>query len=219
LDEKSMTDAEQNERMIRSQIVSRGVTEPRVLNAMRAVPRSIFVPADQQHAAFDDTPLPIGAGQTISQPFIVAYMTALLQLRGNERVLELGSGCGYQTAILARLASTVCSAELEPSLTAIARANLERLAVTNVELRVGDGVQIFKDRAPFDAILSAAAPLTVPDALVDQLADGGRMIIPAGPQEMQSLWLIERKGKEVRRTELDAVRFVPLRTSEAKGKR
>jgi protein-L-isoaspartate(D-aspartate) O-methyltransferase len=208
-------DIERNERMIRDQILTRGVDAPRVIEALRAIPRSLFVPRDLQDAAFDDTPLPIGRGQTISQPFIVAYMTALLDLHGTERVLEIGAGCGYQTAILSRVAAAVCSAELEPELAAIARENLARLEVHNVELRVGDGVEIFRDRAPFDAILSAAAPLDVPEALVEQLADGGRMIIPAGPQELQSLWLIRRRGDSITRRELDAVRFVPLRRLES----
>jgi protein-L-isoaspartate(D-aspartate) O-methyltransferase len=208
-------DIERNERMIRDQILARGVDAPRVIEALRAIPRSLFVPRDLQDAAFDDTPLPIGRGQTISQPFIVAYMTALLDLHGTERVLEIGAGCGYQTAILSRVAAAVCSAELEPELAAIARENLARLEVHNVELRVGDGVEIFRDRAPFDAILSAAAPLDVPEALVEQLADGGRMIIPAGPQELQSLWLIRRRGDSITRRELDAVRFVPLRRLES----
>lgn len=203
--------AARNERMIRDQIVARGVRDPRVIEAMRAVPRSMFVPLELQHAAFDDHPLPIGEGQTISQPFIVGYMTSLLRLRGTERVLELGAGCGYQTAILARLGAAIYSAELEPVLADLAHRNLHSLGVTNVELRVGDGVTIFRDRAPFDAILAAAAPLEVPDALVDQLGEGGRMIIPAGPQELQSLWLIQRVEGRVTREELDAVRFVPLR--------
>lgn len=200
-----------NERMLQEQIVARGVRDPRVLEAMRAVPRSLFVPADLQHAAWDDNPLPIGRGQTISQPYIVAYMTSLLHLRGGERVLELGAGCGYQTAILSQLARRVYAAELEPELASLASRNLASLAIRNVELRTGDGLSVFRDEAPFDAILVAAAPEQVPQALIDQLGDGGRLVIPAGPADYQALWLIERHGEVVTRRELESVRFVPLR--------
>jgi protein-L-isoaspartate(D-aspartate) O-methyltransferase len=206
-----MEDFDPNERMIREQIIRRGVRDSSVLDAMRRVPREIFVPTALQEAAYDDSPLPIGQGQTISQPFIVAYMTSLLRLRGDERVLEIGAGCGYQTAILSHLAREIFSAELEHDLAEVARANHELLAISNVELRVGDGLTAFADRAPFDAILCAAAPEFIPEALVSMLAEGGRMVIPAGRQEAQSLWLIERRNGAVTRRELDAVRFVPLR--------
>lgn len=200
-----------NDRMIRDQIIARGVSDPRVLDALRAVPRELFVPPHFQASAYDDTPLPLDCGQTISQPYIVAVMSQLLALRGNERVLELGTGSGYQTAILAKLAAHVYSAEVEPTLAQIASARLAQLGLTNVTLRVGDGVTIFRDHAPFDAILSAAAPAQLPEALIDQLADGGRCIIPVGAADLQHLWRIERRGDDVRRTRLEAVRFVPLR--------
>jgi len=199
------------ERMIRKQIVARGVRDPRVLDAIRSVPRELFVPQPLRASAYDDTPLPLACGQTISQPYIVAYMTEVLRLRGDERVLEIGAGSGYQTAILARLARQIFSAELEPDLARGARARLERLGITNVVLAVGDGVRLFRDEAPFDAILSAAAPVEMPEPLLDQLAEGGRCIIPVGEAEMQSLWLFERVGGRVVRRMLDAVRFVPLR--------
>jgi protein-L-isoaspartate(D-aspartate) O-methyltransferase len=204
-------DFDPNEQMIREQIIRRGVRDSSVLDAMRRVPREIFVPTALQEAAYDDSPLPIGQGQTISQPYIVAYMTSLLRLRGDERVLEIGAGCGYQTAILSHLAREIFSAELEHDLAEVARANLELLAITNVELRVGDGLSVFADRAPFDAILAAAAPEIVPESLVSMLGEGGRLVIPAGRQEAQSLWLIERRNGTVTRRQLDAVRFVPLR--------
>jgi protein-L-isoaspartate(D-aspartate) O-methyltransferase len=204
-------DFDPNEQMIREQIIRRGVRDSSVLDAMRRVPREIFVPTALQEAAYDDSPLPIGQGQTISQPYIVAYMTSLLRLRGDERVLEIGAGCGYQTAILSHLAREIFSAELEHDLAEVARANLELLAITNVELRVGDGLTVFADRAPFDAILAAAAPEIVPESLVSMLGEGGRLVIPAGRQEAQSLWLIERRNGTVTRRQLDAVRFVPLR--------
>ncbi len=200
-----------NDRMVLEQIEKRGVCDRRVLAAMRKVTRELFVPPDLRESAYEDMPLPIGQGQTISQPYIVGYMTGLLRLRGGDRVLEIGAGCGYQTAILAELAKEVFSAELEPVLAALALRNLMRLGVTNVELRTGDARTLFRDRAPFDAILSAAAPEVIPEELVDQLAEGGRMIIPAGRQEMQSLWLIERRSGIITRRQLDSVRFVPMR--------
>jgi len=203
-----------NERMIRTQIAARGVRDPRVLDALRSVPRELFVPTNLQASAFDDTPLPLERGQTISQPFIVGFMTELLELRGDERVLELGTGSGYQTAVLARLVAHVYSAELEDDLARHVADRLASLGITNVTLRVGDGVTAFRDEAPFDAILCAAAPVELPQALIDQLADGGRCIIPVGEPESQNLWLIRRNGEAVERTRLDAVRFVPLRRDE-----
>lgn len=200
-----------NERMIREQIIARGVSDPKVLNAFRRTPREIFVPPHLQASAYDDTPLPLARGQTISQPFIVAAMTEMLQLRGDERVLEIGTGSGYQTAILARLTPMVYSAEVEPELAATVRERLQLLGITNVELRVGNGVEIFRDHAPFDAILSAAAPETLPAGLLDQLAEGGRCIIPIGAADLQHLWLFERKEGRIDQTRLDPVRFVPLR--------
>jgi protein-L-isoaspartate(D-aspartate) O-methyltransferase len=200
-----------NERMIRDQIVSRGVTDERVLDAFRSTPREVFVPPEFRSAAYEDSPLPLVHGQTISQPFIVAFMTEVLQLTGEEKVLEIGTGSGYQTAILARLAKIVYSAEVEPELAATARTRLERLGITNVVLGVGNGVELFRDHAPFDAILSAAAPEHLPPELIDQLAEGGRCIIPVGAADLQHLWLIERRDGRVPRTRLEAVRFVPLR--------
>ena len=202
---------EDNERMIRSQIASRGVSDPRVLDALRSVPRDLFVPPHLRASAWDDTPLPLERGQTISQPFIVGLMTELLRLKGDEKVLEIGTGSGYQTAVLARLAKTVYSAEVEPDLARGVAGRLARLDIDNVVLGVGNGVELFRHHAPFDAILSAAAPEQIPEALVDQLADGGRCIIPVGAFDLQHLWLIEREGGHVTRRRLEAVRFVPLR--------
>jgi protein-L-isoaspartate(D-aspartate) O-methyltransferase len=202
---------ESNEQMIEEQIASRGVSDPRVLEAFRSVPREVFVPPNLRASAYDDTPLPLVHGQTISQPFIVAFMTEVLRLRGDEKVLEIGTGSGYQTAILARLTRIVYSAEVEPELAATARERLGQLGITNVVLGTGNGVEIFKEHAPFDAILSAAAPEHLPESLVDQLADGGRCIIPVGAADLQYLWLIERKNGHVTRRKLEAVRFVPLR--------
>lgn len=200
-----------NERMIRDQVIARGVRDERVLDAMRSVPRELFVPPHLRDEAYDDTPLPLYRGQTISQPFIVAFMTEQLQLRGDERVLEIGTGSGYQTAILARLAREVFSAEIEPELAATVRRRLDQLAIDNVVLRVGNGVEIFRDGAPFDAILSAAAAAEMPEALFDQLAERGRCITPVGT-DLQYLWLVRRLDGEIVRQRLDPVQFVPLRT-------
>ena len=200
-----------NDRMIREQVVARGVTDAGVIQAFRSVPRDLFVPKHLHAAAFDDGPLPLDCGQTISQPYIVALMTQLLRLRPADSVLEIGAGSGYQTAILARLVRTVYSAELEADLARDVQSRLDLLGITNVVLCVGNGITLFRDRAPFDAILSAAAPLHVPEELIDQIGDGGRMVIPVGEADMQYLWLIERVGGSVRRTQLDPVRFVPLR--------
>lgn len=200
-----------NERMIRDQMIARGVTEPRVIDAFRSTPRELFVPEHLRASAFEDGPLPLQCGQTISQPFIVGLMTQLLRLRPTDSVLEIGTGSGYQTAILARLVHQVFSAELEPDLARHVQSRLDLLGITNVVMRIGDGTSVFSDRAPFDAILSAAAPLQIPDELIEQLGEGGRMVIPVGSADYQYLWLIERKRGQIERTQLDAVRFVPLR--------
>ena len=201
-----------NERMIRHQIIARGVSDPRVLDAFRATPRDWFVPPHLRASAWDDSPLPLMHGQTISQPFIVAFMTEQLRLRGHEKVLEIGTGSGYQTAILSRLARIVYTAEVEPELAASVRERLTELGFTNVVFGTGNGVELFRHEAPFDAILSAAAPEHLPETLLDQLAEGGRCIIPVGAADLQHLWLIERREGQLVRRRLEAVRFVPLRT-------
>jgi protein-L-isoaspartate(D-aspartate) O-methyltransferase len=198
-----------NERMIHDQIIARGVSDPRVIESFRSVPRELFVPPNFRSSAYDDTPLPLPRGQTISQPYIVAFMTEMLRLKGDEKVLEIGTGSGYQTAILARLARIVFSAEVEPE--PGVSEKLVQLGIDNVVLGVGNGVELFRHEAPFDAILSAAAPEFLPESLVDQLAEGGRCIVPVGAAELQYLWLIERHGARVTRKRLEAVRFVPLR--------
>lgn len=201
--------------MIERQIAGRGVSDQRVLAALRKIDRAQFVPRAQREAAYSDGPLEIGAGQTISQPFIVGLMTELLRLQPADRVLEIGTGSGYQTAVLAGLAARVYSAEIEPVLAGRARIILGEMGIGNVEFRIGDGVSVFRDQAPFDAILSAAAPETVPEALIDQLAEGGRFVIPTGGME-QELWLIEKRGKELLRRGVLPVRFVPLRNYRPK---
>ena len=200
----------QRARMVVDQLEARDVRDPRVLTAMAAVPRHAFVPSDLRAHAYEDGPLPIGSGQTISQPYVVAAMTELAQLRPGARVLEIGTGCGYQTAVLAELTPEVYSIEIVPELAARAADTLGRLGYHHVHLRHGDGYAGWPEAAPFDAILVTAAPPTVPATLLHQLAIGGRMVIPVGV-EHQELELIVRTAVD-RWTErtIFPVRFVPM---------
>jgi protein-L-isoaspartate(D-aspartate) O-methyltransferase len=200
---------DRNDRMIETQIAARGITDPRVLGALRSVPRQLFVPAALQAEAYDDSPLPIGCGQTISQPYIVALMTSLLELRGGESVLEVGTGSGYQTAILGRLSRIVHSAEIQRGWSGAVHRRLEKLGITNVVLAEGDARTVHRASAPFDRILAAAAPEEAPADLLAQLAEGGRAILPIG-REVQHLWRFDRLEGELLGTRLDAVRFVPM---------
>jgi len=201
------------ETMVRNQIAARGVEDPRVLEAMRTVPRHELVPEAVRSEAYDDHPLPIGEGQTISQPYIVAYMTEQLRLDGDERVLEIGTGSGYQAAVLAELAREVYTIEIVEPLARRAARDLERLGYGEIHVRQGDGYRGWPEEAPFDAIIITAAPDHVPEPLVEQLAVGGRMILPVGDL-FQELLLITRDEKGVRRRSLLPVRFVPM-TGEA----
>jgi protein-L-isoaspartate(D-aspartate) O-methyltransferase len=205
--------AKARERMVVEQIEARGVSDPRVLAALRAVPRHEFVPAEQRAYAYEDRPLPIGEGQTISQPYIVAVMTELLRLGGDERVLEIGTGSGYQAAVLGRLAREVYTIEIVPELAHRAETDLRRLGFANVHVRTGDGYRGWPEHAPFDAIIATAAPEHVPQPLVDQLAVGGRLVLPVG-DVFQDLVLVTRDEKGVREERLLGVRFVPM-TGEA----
>ncbi|MBM3541491.1 MAG: protein-L-isoaspartate(D-aspartate) O-methyltransferase [Alphaproteobacteria bacterium] len=186
--------------------------DPRVLDAMRTVPREAFVPEDRRAQAYDNAPLPIGFGQTISQPFIVACMTDALALGPETRVLEIGTGCGYQTAVLARLAARVYSVEIVAELAAGARARLAALGFGNVEIRVGDGRDGWPEHAPYDAVMVTAAARELPVALLDQLKPGGRMVLPLGDTLFgQTLVRIEKSPDgAVHRTKLLPVAFVPL---------
>jgi protein-L-isoaspartate(D-aspartate) O-methyltransferase len=195
--------------MVREQIESRGVRDARVLAALRAVPRHRFVPEAYRESAYGDGPLPIGHRQTISQPYIVAVMTELLRPQPGDRVLEIGTGSGYQAAVLARLVRHVYSIEIVPELAARARASLEELGVANVEVFAGDGYRGLPDRAPFDGILLTAAPAEVPQPLLDQLAMGGRLVAPVGGFD-QDLRVLERTPEGIRTTTLFPVRFVPF---------
>jgi protein-L-isoaspartate(D-aspartate) O-methyltransferase len=196
--------------MVETQLRRRGLNDAAVLQVMDTVPRHEFVPSEFRGRAYEDVPLPIGEAQTISQPYIVAAMTAALQLRGHERVLEVGTGCGYQAAILARLSKEVFTIDYQPELAADAAARLERLGYTNVHVHCGDGTRGLPDFAPFDAILVAAGAPGVPAPLLEQLAQGGRMIVPVGNVENQDLRLITRDGTSFLSTTLEPCRFVPL---------
>jgi protein-L-isoaspartate(D-aspartate) O-methyltransferase len=204
------------ERMVREQLTGpgRSIRDPRVLEAMGRVPRHEFVPEAHRHQAYADHPLPIGHGQTISQPYVVAFMTEHLQPRLNERVLEIGTGSGYQAAILAELGTEVFSIEIVEPLARQAEAVLERLGYHNAHVKAGDGYQGWPEEAPFDAIIVTCAPDRIPQPLLDQLKDGGRMIIPVGPSNNQELVLIEKEGSKLHRRGVLPVRFVPM-TGEA----
>ncbi len=207
---------EARERMVREQIIARGVRAPRVLTALRAVPRHEFVPAEHRASAYADEPLPIGEGQTISQPYVVAAMTEALALRGGERVLEIGTGSGYQAAVLVELAREVYTIEIVKALADSARERLERLGYRRVHVKHGDGWAGWPEAGPFDAILVTAAPERIPDALVEQLAVGGRLVLPVGDEEHQELVLLVREEKGLRRERLMDVRFVPMTGGAAK---
>ncbi|NPA92447.1 MAG: protein-L-isoaspartate(D-aspartate) O-methyltransferase [Chloroflexi bacterium] len=200
----------QAERMVQEQIAARGVRDPRVLEAMRRVPRHLFVPEAYRSSAYEDHPLPIGHGQTISQPFIVAYMTELLDLPPDAKVLEIGTGSGYQAAVLAHLAREVHTIERFPALAEAAQRRLEALGLDNVTVHVGDGSHGLPEHAPFDGILVAAAAPEVPVALLAQLVEGGHLVIPVGARGMQRLERWTRRADGFHREVLDAVAFVPL---------
>jgi protein-L-isoaspartate(D-aspartate) O-methyltransferase len=202
--------AEARARMVEQQLRGRGIEDERVLDAMGRVPRELFVPENLAHLAYEDGALPIGFGQTISQPYIVATICSLLELDGDERVLDVGTGSGYQAAVLAELAKEVVSIERVPELAERARAALRRAGYENVEVRVGDGSLGVPERAPYDRIAVAAAAPVVPPALYEQLAESGRLVLPRGGRWGQELVLVERtpQGPVERRSV--SCRFVPL---------
>ena len=202
-------------RMVKDQIERRGVSDPGVLRAMKTVPRHLFVPEAYRGGAYEDGPLPIGEGQTISQPYIVAFMTEAIHPQPDDRVLEIGTGSGYQTAVLSQLVRHVYSIEVRPRLAEAARTRLAESRCTNVTIRQGDGSAGWPEEAPFDAIIVTAAPSRVPDALLGQLKPAGRLVIPIGTGD-QELVRVRRGPGGFEREVLLPVRFVPL-TREARG--
>ena len=200
----------QREQMVRTQLAERGIDDIRVLDAMRKVPRHKFVPEPYRPDAYGDHPLPIGEGQTISQPYIVAAMLEHLALQASDRVLEVGTGSGYVTALLSLLSAEVYSVERHAQLAALAESTLQRLEYRNVKIRVGDGSQGWTEYAPFDAILVSAATFEMPPALFAQLREGGRMMVPVGPPYSQELQLICKVSGQPEVNILEGCRFVPL---------
>ncbi len=196
--------------MVRDQIERRGITDTRLLEVLRSVPRHAFVSAAQKHWAYSDGALRIAQGQTISQPFIVALMTESLELQGDETVLEVGTGSGYQAAIVAQLCAQVHSIERHAALSVSAGAVFESLGIENIQLHIGDGSLGLPELAPFDAIIVTAAAPQAPRALLDQLADGGRLVTPVGSRYRQVLEIWRRNGDELQRRQIAAVAFVPL---------
>jgi protein-L-isoaspartate(D-aspartate) O-methyltransferase len=195
--------------MVTSQIEARGVRDARTLAALRKVPRHLFVPAEVVPLAYEDHPLPIGHEQTISQPYIVAFMTEALGLEGGETVLEVGTGSGYQAAVLAEIAAKVYTIEIVEPLAAESRDRLKRLGYANVEVRAGDGYAGWKEAGPFDAVIVTAAAPRIPEPLKQQLKDGGRLVIPVG-DEYQELIVLTRRGDRFEEKKVLPVRFVPM---------
>lgn len=207
--DKSTRFKKMREEMVQQQIERRGVKDPQVLAAMRAVEREKFVPSDMQDIAYEDNPLPIGQQQTISQPYIVAYMTEALKLKSSDRVLEIGTGSGYQAAVLAKIAKQVYSIEIIPELGKRASELLAKEGYKNIEVKIGDGYLGWQEKAPFDAIILTAAPKKIPQPLIDQLKEGGRLIAPEGGH-LQELILITKEQGKIKRQSLLGVRFVPM---------
>lgn len=204
--------------MVEQQIRARGVSDPRVLDAMRKVPRERFVPSEQEARAYDDSPLPIGQGQTISQPYIVAYMSEALEVSASQTVLEIGTGSGYQAAILSPLAGQVYSIEIVPELGATAKSALERLGYSNIEIRVADGYYGWSEAAPFDGIVVTAAASHIPPPLIEQLKTGGRMVIPIGGvfATQQLMLVVKLPDGGVTTRQLLPVTFVPFTRADGK---
>jgi len=208
----------QRNAMVEEQMEARGISDPATLAAMRAVPRHEFLPLRLREEAYSDYPLPIGHGQTISQPYIVAFMTEAIRAQPGEKILEIGAGSGYQAAVLAQMGADVYTIEIVEPLAAMARQTLERLGYTNAHVKHGDGYRGWPERAPFDAVVVTCAPEKIPPDLIAQLKDGGRMIIPVGGGMEQELVLLRKHGDKVEKQFVLPVRFVPM-TGEAEKSR
>jgi protein-L-isoaspartate(D-aspartate) O-methyltransferase len=206
------------EKMVETQIKARGVKDPRVLSAMLKVERHRFVPEEHLPSAYFDQPLPIGEGQTISQPYIVALMTELLELKGDEKVLEIGTGSGYQAAILGELAKEVYTIEIIESLASMAKKRLSELGYQNIKVKAGDGYLGWPEAGPFDAIIITAAPDHIPKPLIEQLKEGGRMVVPVGTYTQELKKIIKRSGK-IEAADIIPVVFVPMTGERVKQKR
>jgi protein-L-isoaspartate(D-aspartate) O-methyltransferase len=198
------------DRMVETQLISRGISDPRVLEAMRKVPRHLFVEEALKEQAYSDFPLPIGEKQTISQPYIVALMTETLGLKGHEKILEIGTGSGYQAAILAELADRVFSIERFPGLAYRANQILQKQGYQNIIIRVADGSLGWPDEAPFDGVMATAGTPKIPQPLIDQLGMGARLVLPVGDRLSQELIMVERVPEGIKKTNLGGVRFVDL---------
>jgi len=208
--------AAQRQGMVEQQLKRRGIKDERVLAAMAKVPREEFIPADARPSAYEDGPLPIGYDQTISQPYVVAFMTEQLRPKQSDHVLEIGSGSGYQAAILGELVAEVYTIEIVEPLAKSAEATLQRLGYNNVHIKAGDGYKGWPEEAPFDAIIVTCAPEKVPQPLVDQLNDRGRMVIPVGERFAQQLYLLEKKNGQLKESVTLPVRFVPMLREQKK---
>lgn len=211
---KSKLMATTKEEMIEAQLRGRGITDPRVLDAMNEIDRAWFVPAELQEKAYEDGPLPIGKGQTISQPYIVAYMAQELRLEPDDAVMEIGTGCGYNAAVLSRLVAHVYSIEVIAWLAELAKENIGKTGIENITTRYGDGYKGWSEKAPFDAITLTAAPNAIPEPLKKQLKTGGRLLAPVGDKNQKMILLRKMGERDFTETDLIHVRFVPM-TGEA----
>ena len=201
---------EKADQMVEKQIEKRGVKDPRVLKVMRDIPRHLFIPPHLEKIAYNDGPLPIGEGQTISQPYIVALMTELLELKGDEKILEIGTGSGYQAAVLSALVSEVFSIEIVKNLVDSAAVRLDKLGYKNVTTRWGDGYKGWSDQAPFDGIIVTAAPDKIPQPLIDQLKTGGRLVVPVGTRHQELKVITKNEDGSIQSKNIIPVRFVPM---------
>lgn len=202
--------ADERRIMVERQIAARGIHDPRVLSAMREVPRHLFIPPPYDRAAYDDNPLPIGNGQTISQPYIVALMTELLRPKPTDHVLEIGAGSGYQAAVISRLVRRLTTIERIAAIADLARTNLKSLGIDNVIVLEGDGTLGYPGNAPYDGIIITAATPKVPQPLIEQLADGGTLVAPVGGRDIQDLIALHKQGRSIIPESHGGVRFVPL---------